>query len=437
MSSEPMERAQIRQGRLRGRKGPFGTLFAGIPYAAPPVGKRRFAPPAPPLPWEGERDASRFGSRCPQMDPNDFDRKEFYSDPAYETAESEDALVLNVWTPAARPGEDLPVALWIHGGAFFNGYGHETEFDGQAYCRRGVVLVTCNYRLGALGFLVHPWLIEEQGGSAGNYGLRDQLAALDWVRGNIRAFGGNPDHITVMGQSAGAMSVQTLVLMAQTQGKIAGAVMQSGGGVQNGLMVDRTQEQACRTGEAFVKQCGAGSLDALRELPVFVMRSASRAVLLQEMGAGNGLAFLPVIDHRLLPDTYEALTQAGRFCRVPYLIGSNAQDLTIGESADENLCTAGIRWALLTERFGCPSYVYRCAHPAPGDGAGAFHSAELWYMFGTLDRCWRPFTAQDSALSAQMLDCWTNFIRTGAPGRKNDATWPPYTEKTPDCMQFA
>ena len=437
MNGEPMLCAQIRQGMLRGGKGPFGTLFAGIPYAAPPVGKRRFAPPAPPLPWEGERDASHFGSRCPQMDQNDFYRKEFYSDPAYETAESEDALLLNVWTPAARPGENLPVALWIHGGAFFNGYGHEKEFDGQAYCRRGVLLVTCNYRLGALGFLVHPWLQKEQGGAAGNYGLLDQLAALDWVRENIRAFGGDPGRITIMGQSAGAMSVQTLVLAAQTQGKIAGAVLQSGGGLQNGLTADRTQEEACRAGEAFVKQCGADSLDALRELPVSVMRGASRAVIKQEMESGHGLAFLPVIDHRLLTDTYEALAQAGRFCRVPYLIGSNAQDIGVGASDTENLYAASTRWALLTERFGCPSYVYRFARPAPGDEAGAFHSAELWYMFGTLDRCWRPFTAQDRALSERMLDCWANFIKEGAPCGKTDAPWQPYTEKTPDCMQFA
>lgn len=173
--------------------------------------------PREPLPWEGVYHADTWPCRSMQgAGTGGFYDKEFYDEPEYMTPLSEDSLYLNIWTPAKQAGEKLPVAFWIHGGAFMGGFGHEKEFDGAAYCKRGVILVTINYRLGPIGFLAHPWLSQENeknGGPAvsGNYGILDQIAALKWVRENIDVFGGDPDNITVFGQSAGCMSVQTLV----------------------------------------------------------------------------------------------------------------------------------------------------------------------------------------------------------------------------------
>lgn len=211
-----MEQIPLPEGILQGESRAGYTVFKGVPYAAPPVGELRFAPPQPPRPWPGVYTADHFSAACPQLpeQPGSFYEKEFYSPPERQPRMDEDCLYLNIWTPAAAPEEQLPVALWIHGGAFDHGFGHEIEFDGAAFCRRGVVLVTVNYRVNVFGFLSHPWLEE----GADNLGIRDQIAALSWVRTHIKAFGGNPDNITVFGQSAGAISTQTLVSSPLTGG---------------------------------------------------------------------------------------------------------------------------------------------------------------------------------------------------------------------------
>ena len=211
-----MKTITTRYGSIEGLERKGYALFLGVPYAKPPVGALRWHRPLPPEPWEGVREAKAFPNRSMQEIHEDpFYDKEFYDEAAYQTPVSEDSLYLNIWTPAKSAGEKLPVAFWIHGGAFMGGFGHEKEFDGAAYCRRGVILVTVNYRLGSWGFLAHPLLSAEaaaEGGPAvsGNYGILDQIAALRWVRENIGAFGGDPENITVFGQSAGGMSVQTL-----------------------------------------------------------------------------------------------------------------------------------------------------------------------------------------------------------------------------------
>lgn len=226
----------IEGGKVQGvlTETPGVTVYRGIPFAAPPVGELRWKEPQPVLPWEGVKRADTWGHPSWQArhtgggyTPEFF----FDGDPEF----SEDCLYLNVWTPAAgKPDAKLPVTLWIHGGGYTAGWGFEPEMDGEEWAAHGGVLVTFNYRLGILGFLAHPALsAESEHGVSGNYGMLDQIAALKWVKRNIASFGGDPDHITLMGQSAGAMSVQTLVTSPLSKDLVAGAIIQSGGGITN------------------------------------------------------------------------------------------------------------------------------------------------------------------------------------------------------------
>ena len=197
-----------RKGKIKGCAENGCLVFKGIPYAKPPVGELRWRAPQETESWEGTYEAVRFSDKAVQGDQNvGFYGKEFYADPAYDVGISEDCLYLNIWAPEEAVGEDakagLPVAFWIHGGAFMSGYGSEQEFDGAAYAKRGVILVTINYRLNIYGFLAHPWLSKESDkGVSGNYGILDQIAALKWVFENIEAFGGEPGNITIFGQSS-------------------------------------------------------------------------------------------------------------------------------------------------------------------------------------------------------------------------------------------
>ena len=245
------------------------TVFKGIPYAAPPVGDLRWREPQPVIPWEGVKVADTFGPIPWQEDLSKMDLygKEFYADGMPEM--SEDCLYLNIWAPskAVRKGGKLPVALWIHGGAFKHGFSNEITFDGDAWAERGVILVTFNYREGVLGFLGHKLLYEEEGSihRSGNYALYDMLAALTWVRNNISAFGGDPDNITVFGQSAGARSVQTLVSAPLTKGMIAKAIIQSGGGINPEFQGrESLYSQVWAAGEAFCDFAGYETLEQMR-----------------------------------------------------------------------------------------------------------------------------------------------------------------------------
>ena len=210
------------------------AVFKGIPYAAPPVGELRWKKPQPVVAWKGVRDCSEFGNISIQLghDEGSFYWKEFYY-MGFPT-QSEDCLYLNIYAPALSVNDrsaKLPVAMWVHGGAFHNGYSNEITMDGDAWAERGVILVTINYRLGLMGFLNHPELTQEGGGTSGGYGMYDQIAALQWVYDNITRFGGDPENITVFGQSAGAMSVKNLVTSPLSKNMIAKAIIQSGGGL--------------------------------------------------------------------------------------------------------------------------------------------------------------------------------------------------------------
>lgn len=416
-----MEIAHTRYGAVRGVSAGGYTVFRGIPYAAAPTGERRFCPPQPPAPWKGMRPADAFPPIAPQLPhaPGSFYHKEFYADEVNAPVCSEDCLYLNIWTPADTPADGCPVVVWIHGGAFRHGYGHEITFDGEAFCKRGIILVTIQYRVGALGYLAHPWLALEDGAN-GNWGLRDQVAALEWVRDNIAAFGGDPQRVTIMGQSAGSFSVQALVCNPAAKGLFSGAILQSGGGYRSGINRDIPLAEALETGESFVRALDVDTPEALRALPY-------ETILAHQ----DGYRFAPVIDGAMVLGPFDEVLEAGMHADVPYLIGSTADDMgrtPAQKAAGEKtpLYQGCLNWSFLLETLGRkPAYVYYFTRRPLGDDAGAFHSAELWYMFGTLGRSWRPKEAEDYAISERMVDSWSQFIKTGDPTAKGTEAWRP------------
>ncbi len=424
---------KISQGLVKGIDQIDYTLFKGIPYAKPPVGKRRFKAPQPLNPSNAEWAADNFRPMCVQMEsPGEFYKKEFYSNPAYDVPASEDCLYLNIWTPALSTFAKLPVALYIHGGGFLGGRGSELEFDGEAFCKQDVILVTINYRLNVFGFLAHPWQNESgEAGNSANIGFLDQIAALKWVYENIEAFGGDPDKITIFGQSAGCMSVQTLVSSELTGNMIHGAILQSGGGFNRAFMNGMTPDEAGAIGSRIVELSGAKSLEDLMALDAKSLLDALGQYMPEHMAKGGMLPFGPVIDGYLLKDELENLTESGRIKDIPYMIGSTEKDIAVDldklNAGDKGLLfTAAINWSLQNEKlFNRPSYVYYFTRDLPGDDAGAFHSSELWYMFGTLGRAWRPFAACDFELSSRMVTYWCNFMKHGDPNADDAPDWKP------------
>ena len=410
-------------GQIQGvpSEAPGVTVFRGIPYAAPPVGELRWQASQPVVPWEGVKVCDSFGPIAPQPGnkPGTFYGDEFYWQGTPE--ESEDCLYLNVWAPSKTVGKkaDLPVALWIHGGAYMNGYGYEITMDGDEWAKRGVILVTINYRLGTLGFLSHPELTAQQGQS-GNYGTMDQAAALQWVHDNIGQFGGDPSRITIFGQSAGAMSVKTLLVSPLSRDLMAGAIIQSGGGLNTrGLSPDGSQEQFDAVGKAAMDNAGLTNLADMR------------AATTEQIRTVKGW-FMPHPDGKVVTGSFEEAFFDGSIAQVPILIGYNKDDMgSLGGEVVDRFCA-------LRDSLGCTVYEYEFLRELPTDeahpasAAGAFHSAELWYMFGTLDRSWRPFTEADHALSVRMLDAWTDFCKSGNPG------WPAYKQEKPykECFNI-
>ena len=387
-------------------------VYKGIPYAAPPVGDLRWQAPQPVPSWDGVKVCDTFGPIAwqPGNAPGTFYGDEFYW--AGTPGQSEDCLYLNVWAPAGTVGKTdakLPVAMWIHGGAYMNGYGYEVTMDGDAWARRGVILVTINYRLGTFGFLSHPELTAEQGQS-GNYGTMDQVAALQWVHDNIAQFGGDPGNVTIFGQSAGAMSVKTLLISPMAKGLMAKAIIQSGGGI--GV---RGLSPANDVPQAFYDEQGKALTDAGGLTSLAAMRAASAQTIF-DLSQKQFVMLSPHNDGKVLVEDFDHALYDGSIAQVPVMIGYNKDDMGIlaGASVD--------RFCAIRDSLGCPVYEYEFLRELPTDEAhpasasGAFHSAELWYMFGTLKNSWRPFTAADYKLSDEMVDAWTAFCRTGNPG---------------------
>ncbi|MBQ3985309.1 MAG: carboxylesterase family protein [Bacteroidales bacterium] len=431
-----IEGGQI-QGVETSVKGVY--VYKGVPFAAPPVGDLRWKEPQPVIPWQGVKVADTFSAGAVQS-PHDSSNpwtSEFYmTDPEF----SEDCLYLNVWTPApGQTDKKLPVAMWIHGGGYTGGWSWEPEFDGKVWAQKGVVLVTINYRLGIFGFLTHPLLAAESPhGVSGNYGILDQIAALKWIANNIEQFGGDPDNITILGQSAGAGSVKTLCESPLTGNLIKKAIIQSGGGVSEPRPAGAQQPPqgfnmpAAPTAQEIFEWAGYDTLEKMRAASTEdIFTLASRYS--QATGRRANLSTRPNIDNYVSTKSFDAAAFDGTIKNIPYMIGYTRDDMGNGspQGAIDLFCS-------LRNKAGKPVYAYQFARPLPDDAAGshdmkgAFHSSELWFMFKSLDHSDRPFTQGDWELAERIITHWTNFAKTGDPGNG----WKAFTQDAPDYMVF-
>lgn len=438
------------------------SVFKGIPFAAPPVGKLRWQPPQPAATWEGVRQAKAFGPRCMQG--------AIFSDMIFRDAgPSEDCLYLNVWTPAESASAHLPVMVWIYGGGFQAGAASEPRQDGEHLAQKGVVVVSMNYRLGVFGFLAYPELSKESGhGSSGNYGLMDQTAALQWVHKNIAAFGGDPGNVTIFGESAGSMSVSGQMASPTAKGLLQKAIGESGGCFPlTGPMTDLAKSEAA--GAAFAKSIGATSLQDLRAKGADELLAASVA--------DKSARFWWNIDGYFFPEDPVAIYASGRQAHVPLLAGWNKDEQSAGsffaksemtkenfesivrkdfgsfadqilavypyQSAQEmqdsarDLASARFityaTWKWLGQQVATGEspvyrYYFEQAPPVPeGEQTrGAYHSADIKYVFGTLDSEKLKWTQTDRNTSELMGNYWTNFAKKGDPNGPGLPQWPLY-----------
>ncbi len=461
-SSPPVpttDQVRISTGILEGIAGnqPGVRAFLGIPYAAPPVGPLRWAPPAPAAAWDGVRKADAFGNRCIQTTP--------FPDMVWQSAgESEDCLTLSVWTPAQGAAENLPVMVWIHGGGFFSGSSDEKRHDGSVLASHGVVVVTLNYRLGLFGFMAHPELTAESARRAsGNYGLLDQIAALHWVHDNISQFGGNPGNVTIFGESAGSFAVSALMASSLARGLFHKAIGESGAYFGSSGLTLLSLADAERRGLDLAKAAGAGSIADLR--------ARTPAALIAAAGP-EAPRFSPILDGHVLAGDPRDTFAGGAQSHVPLLAGWNSAELKLPpttaaafeaqtraqypEHADAILAAypAGTdreatlsAIALASDNFvGYGTWKWIEMHAATGDSAvyrylfdhvvptadgdpppddpGAGHATEIEFVFGTLDSrplAWRDV---DRRVSDMVVRYWTNFAKTGDPNGEGLASWP-------------
>jgi para-nitrobenzyl esterase len=447
-------------GKVRGVAEPHAEVYRGIPYALAPVGDRRWRPPVAPPRWSGVRDASRFGAACIQP------ASPFYS----HAATSEDCLSLNVWAPPKA--RKAPVLVWIHGGSLTGGAGSEAIFDGGQFARRGVVVVSINYRLGALGWLAHPELSAESSRKvSGNYGLLDQIEALRWVQRNIAAFGGDPGNVTIAGQSAGALSVTFLMASPDARGLFHRAIAQSA------YMISAPELKTARYGAPSGEGAGAWITGKLGARDLAGLR-AMDAQAVNDRAAKAGFIPFGLVDGVILPRQLVETFDAGEQAPVPILAGFNSGEIRslrflapkapatggeyeqqirarYGDMADaflalypaqtlEESLLATARdatYGWTAERLarsqttaGQAAYLYLFDHGYPAaDQAGlhGFHGGELPFVFGTADRTpkWWPAiprTAEEQQLSDAMLDYWASFADTGRPVSAA-ADWPRYS----------
>ncbi len=476
--------AETENGRVRGIEAadPRITVFRGIPFAAPPVGQNRWRAPQPCENWEGIRDASRFAPIAVQDTPglgDDIYCREWHVDP--DTPMSEDCLYLNIWTGARNVEEKQPVLVWFYGGALQWGYPSEMEFDGERLARRGVVVVTVNYRINVFGFFAHPQLTKEQSEAPANFGNLDQQAGLRWVAENIRAFGGDPEKVTIAGQSAGGGSVLSQMACPANKGLFRGAVIMSAM-IRNpyekgGFGVPKTLKEAEKNGMNFLGFLGVSTIEEARKLDAFYIRDkyAEYRETFPFMG--------PAVDDRFCFGDPLVLFLQGKSADVPVMAGNTGDEFpaflraasgeelrekaeaAFGEYAeeflrlqkpgicDENGCYGKVNGLECTIKgifdkrtgagIGKNHYYYKFAADIPGwDNPGTFHSVDLWFFFETLAKCWRPFTGKHYDLARQMCNYWANFIKSGDPnGSDADESpmpeWEPYTHERPFEMIFA
>ena len=447
------------------------TVFRGIPFAAPPVGQNRWRPPQPVASWAGVREASTFAPRCVQGG---------FTPGADQPLTSEDCLYLNVWTPADEPGVNLPVFVWLHGGAFASGSGSDARYDGANLAVKGAVVVTLNYRLGSFGFFAHPQLTaESEAGSSGNYAMLDIIRALEWVYDNIASFGGDPINVTLAGESAGANAVANMLASPLSAGLIHRAIMQSGGWMGLGISAQLTLAEHEAAGVAQAQAFGARSLADLR--------AASAQEILENFPANGQIN----VDGWFLPRDASLAYAENAHQPVDVLVGSNSDEANFfafgpgPQTLAELQAWARDKYGALAEHFfglypasndqeanaaykqafndemawvmrnlalrqgqrGLGAYVYHFTRVPPGQEAtGAAHVAELPYMFNQSEQNPR-WTDTDRTLAETMSSYWLRFAASTNPNTAGLPAWPAYRsdevgnvmilgdEVTPETMQ--
>ena len=448
------------QGKAQGKTINDGKVkaFLGLPYAAPPVGDLRWKAPEPAAKWKGERDATKFAAHCTQ--------NHVFDDMVFQDAgPSEDCLFLNVYAPSDSTDKSkLPVMFWIHGGGYSGGGSDEPRHNGDFLPLKGVVLVTINYRLGVFGFLATSDLAKEANGTAGNYGLLDMVAGLEWTKKNIKKFGGDPDNVTIFGESAGSFAVSTLMASPLAKGLFQKGIGESGGAFSDVLTLDPLATRE-KVDDDWVSTLGVKSLAELRALPTDKVLEGAKA---------KKSGFSTVVDGKLLTEAVPATYAAGTQAHVPLLAGWNrdegsflangmtaekwkgmaagmfkeradeflklypgdtdvqAGDSAIGYGSDAFIALSTWKWLEAHRKTGdSPVYRYhfelRATPSKFHPGTFAFHSDDIEYVFGTLDT--RPgwtVRPEDRTLSDQIMSYWTNFAKTGDPNGAGLPAWPKY-----------
>jgi para-nitrobenzyl esterase len=426
VSARALDTVKTDLGQLSGTpEGGGVTVFLGIPFAAPPVGDLRWRPPQPAKPWTGVRNANRFGTSCMQVEAGS--RLPWTEEFMTQGPIGEDCLFLNVWTPAVRANAKLPVMLWIYGGGFNEGSGQVAVYDGTELAKKGAIVVSVNYRVGVLGFLAHPELsAESEHHVSGNYGILDQIAALQFVHRNIAAFGGDPDRVTIFGQSAGALSVAALMKSPLAKGLFVRAIAQSGPGLlrTNARAATPTLADREAAGAKYAEARGAKTIAELRAIPAADFFPAARTGI---PAPPNG----PFADGWVIPQTDPS-------DQVPLMVGFVADDLGISganvpadqkPAARDRARAAVDAWAAEQRQASRTMYTYFFDRVLPWPAHpefGAFHSSEVPYVFNTLGKLDRPWTSVDRTVADQASSYWTNFAKTGDPNGPGLPKWPLY-----------
>lgn len=497
LQAQPLTQVQVAQGILAGSNSPHGeeiAVFRGIAYAKPPLGDLRWRPPLPPLSWQGRREADKSGAPCWQ--PTTAAETSLYSRGLL--AVSEDCLYLNVWSGAQSDTEKRPVMVWFHGGGNTSGHGSALIFDGTNLAKKGAVVVTINYRLGAMGFFAHPALTaESEHTSSGNYALLDQIASLQWVRENIHTFGGDPERVMIFGQSAGAFDVCLLMASPLAQGLLHTAIAQSGGCMNITTPLTTTDESAdAHSGGMKI----AAALDITGSGPRAAR--ALRALTPEEFvtaAAATGVALsAPIVDGWIIPQSPRALFAAGKHNRVPLIAGVMADEFrglganipemtqdvyeaevrrrfpemadavldeyrTISDSSTQEalrkisthsfFAWQSRKMATLLDELGDAAYVYHFSHPTsvfrlylparpdfpnPGGtrGLGAFHSGDLAYVFNNVGLVGVEWQDWDYALSDLIASYFVNFAASGDPNGPGLPPWDAYQRSKDNVQDF-
>jgi para-nitrobenzyl esterase len=440
-------------GRVGGTLAGATLAFKGIPYAAPPVGALRWRAPQPAIAWDGVRPADQFGAICWQAKNNG-------DNGVGEQTRSEDCLTLNIFRPASAAAK-LPVAVWIHGGGLVNGSSGAPLYDGRAFAAHGVILVSINYRLGRLGFFVHPALIAENldDGHLGNYGLMDQIAALRWVKANIASFGGDPARVTIFGESAGAASVEALMISPEARGLFQRAIAQSGYGRGSYPRIDATapdgRPSASSAGQHFAEALGLPNATAEQ------LRAVPPETIVEKSGHDPNFGF--VLDGHTLTEDLWAAFAAGHEAPVPFIVGSNGLEQAmlspeaaataiaahlnesqkaimsayyeyaaggdLALSSDITFTSQARALARMHEHNGYPTYLYRFTALSSSRTQvwkGAPHASERQYVFDTLAASDWPTDGRDAALARIMNANWSQFAAAGTPNGGGAVNWPAY-----------